>query len=136
MSLLNDQEIDALWLDEPNIPQKVKRRELVRISQVAVIKKLATVSVEPVALARHDPNMHMVGPNDGGMRSIDRLSTIPDNTHLYTAEALAAARVQALEEAAIVCDSEPEEATGECGAYEATPYACGCAIRALIGETK
>ena len=85
--ILTDDEIDALWADEPSVPQRVKRRELVRIAQTAVLRKLATVSVEPVAFHAQD-----------GIVSV--ASHIDKDKFLFTTEALAAARAQALEEAA------------------------------------
>lgn len=38
---------------------------------------------EPVAVKRHDPDVHMVGPSDGGSRWIEELTHIPDGTLLY-----------------------------------------------------
>lgn len=82
--ILTDDEIDALWADEPSVPQRVKRRELVRIAQTAVLRKLATVSVEPDLI------------------KTDEVDRYGDSIYIeaYSAEALAAARVQAIEEAA------------------------------------
>jgi hypothetical protein len=39
---------------------------------------------EPVAVKQHDPDIHMVGPNDGGRVWIEELSPIPVGTKLYT----------------------------------------------------
>lgn len=93
--ILTDDEIDALWADEPSVPQRVKRRELVRIAQTAVLRKLATVSVEPVAFHAQD-----------GIVSV--ASHIDKDKFLFTTEALAAARAQALEEAAKVAEGYPK----------------------------
>jgi len=40
---------------------------------------------EPVAVKQHDPDIHMVGPNDGGRVWIEELSPIPVGTKLYAA---------------------------------------------------
>jgi len=40
---------------------------------------------EAVAVKQHDPNIHMVGPNDGGRVWIEELSPIPVGTKLYAA---------------------------------------------------
>lgn len=95
--ILTDDEIDALWADEPSVPQRVKRRELVRIAQTAVLRKLATVSVEPVAFHAQD-----------GIVSV--ASHIDKDKFLFTTEALAAARVHAINEA-LNCYSPDDTAT-------------------------
>ena len=65
--------------------------------------------------------------------SLLRCHTAQEAYH-YTESQLKQAVRDALEMCAKVCDDEPEEQTGECGAYESSPYACANAIRALIKE--
>lgn len=72
---------------------------VVDVIEAATIKRLsAGVSVESVAQKTHYPNMHMVGPTDGGIIRIDELQSIAVGTQLSTLSqlqtAIAAARVQ------------------------------------------
>jgi len=43
---------------------------------------------KPVAEKRHYPHMHMVGPNDGGVKSLDELRPIAVGEKLYDLQAL------------------------------------------------
>lgn len=97
--ILTDDEIDALWADEPSVPQRVKRRELVRIAQTAVLRKLATVSVKPCAW---EVQRAMAEPYLSYSKTKGALSNEP----LYQAKALAAARVQGMDEY-VPCYSKP-----------------------------
>lgn len=45
----------------------------------------ALAGQEPVAEKVHNKNMHMVGPNDGGLITIDEISSIPVGAKLYLA---------------------------------------------------
>ncbi len=99
--ILTDQEIDALWTDEPNVPQRVKRRELVNIAQAAVIAMLCTVEMP-------EPDIRLSVDDHGKWVESTAASAEP----VYTADQLrtvaAAARLKALEEAAVVCDEVAE----------------------------
>ena len=94
--------------------------DFVSAIEAAVIAKLAA-GVEPFYFMTH------------------RVDGVRQDTPYYTPDQLrtciAAARDKALEDAAVVCDSEPEEATGQGGTYETTPHACANVIRALKGTT-
>lgn len=97
--ILTDDEIDALWADEPSVPQRVKRRELVRIAQTAILRKLATMSVKPRAW---EVQRAMAEPHLSYSKTKGALSNEP----LYQAKALAAARVQGMDEY-VPCYSKP-----------------------------
>ena len=120
--------------------------DLIRAIEHAVIAKLAAgVSVEPVGVVRQ---LHMVTVR------FDTSTTygcdIPDGEKLYTATAIASARVQALEEAANMCDEEARDATSAkrkrflsdngkavYNGVFAGATNCAVAIRALaLGEAK
>ena len=101
MSLLTDQELARICNGWPGNAEKAARA----IEQ-AVLRKLATVGVEPVAFHAQD-----------GIVSV--ASHIDKDKFLFTTEALAAARAQALKEAA-------KRIEGPNNNY-------GAVIRALIG---
>lgn len=117
MSLLTDQEIHAAD-PAPHERFDQERIDFARAIEQAVIRKLATVGVEPVG--------EVVEYNDYGFpwKRIQytydsEIAELPLGTKVYTAEALSAARVQALDEAA-------KRIEGPNNNY-------GAVIRALIG---
>ena len=115
MSLLTDDEIDAAWARSPQNNLRDYAKEI----EAAVIRKLAAVSVEPFRRFQFRdgatfPEMHP---------KMD-LETID----LYPQEALAAARVQAIEEAAKICKCQWSTLEERDAGIEFAE-----AIRALIG---
>lgn len=127
MSLLTDREINSIAYDDDTSRGPVT---FARAVEAAVIKKLVTVSVGPVG---------EVSGNawDEGILYRDCEPGEP----LYTAEAVAAARVQALEEAENACRVKVQREAGYGGQWEGygpsmtyrTGPECEAAIRALIG---
>ena len=140
MNILNDEEIAAA-VAEYLAPEADDMHHIMRYTEAieaAVIRKLsAGVSVEPVA--------YRMQPNDTAHRSLEKslnfhkVHVRPDWTidPLYTATAIAAARVQALEEAAKECDRTASDYKGMFAEDESLYIAateCAKEIRALIGE--
>lgn len=85
--------------------------------------------IEAAVLAKFCAGVEMPEPIELNPASNSVLGYTADRLHAYGA----AVRLKALEEAAVVCDAEPEEQTGECGAWETSTYACANAIRTLKG---
>ena len=113
MSLLTDREIKDIEMYARSVTEW--NLQFARAIEAAVIKKLATVSVEPVACYAG----HRITP-DGTTEFYGYADKkLEPSTMLYPAEALAAARVQALEDAA-------KRMEGPNNNY-------GAVIRALIG---
>lgn len=135
MILLTDDEIDAAWARSPQNNLRDYAKEI----EAAVIRKLATVSVEPCA-------WEVETEQQDGTRakwvSTDRkrhreFCDFGEPRQLYSQEAIAAARVQALEEAASVVDvPEGCEARDIRGGQEGMEMLLELAesIRALIGK--
>ena len=116
MILLTDDEIDAAWARSPQNNLRDYAKEI----EAAVIRKLATVSMEPVGYRSR------LG---SGSYTYCRTPEFFDNAEpLYTTEALAAARVQAIEEAAKICECQWSTLEERDAGIEFAE-----AIRALIG---
>lgn len=115
--------------------------ELIRATEQAVLSKLAAgVSVEPVAWRNPVDSYSLVTTHQKETNEFQYSDEfLAGHTEpLYTAEAIAAARVQALEEAAKVClDLELDDryktmiSTDD---WNAGTLDCDTAIRALIGK--
>ena len=73
-------------LDEP-FPREEVDLDAVRVVCNALRATLPGLreAGEPVAIKRHDPNIHVVGPSDGGRVWIEELQPIPVGTKLYAA---------------------------------------------------
>ena len=121
--------------DTPNA-----RFVLVRNTIAAVLQKLAGVSVEPVAWRNPVDSYSLVTTHQKETNEFQYSDEfLAGHTEpLYTAEAIAAARVQALEEAAKMClDLELDDhyktmiSTDD---WNAGTLDCDTAIRALIGK--
>lgn len=143
MSILTDQEISDVWYqcglgNAYDIPASEDDKHYARAIEAAVIARLATVSVEPVAWGMQRP--------DGMV--LDVIDNSEHNRHggeynlaLYTAEALAAARVQGIDALRLAYEAL-ETAQGNNGAdgydFEADKQYSRAmdAIRALIGGLK
>lgn len=129
MTILTDQEIHAAD-PAPHERFDQERIDFARAIEQAVIRKLATVGVEPCA-------WEVETEQQDGTRakwvSTDRkrhreFCDFGEPRQLYSQEAIAAARVQALEDAAKICESQWSTLEERDAGIE---YAE--AIRALIG---
>lgn len=98
MSLLTDQEITEI-VENAAKRDPIEMGELVDAIEAAVIRKLATVSVEPCAW---EVQRAMAEPHLSYSKTKGALSNEP----LYQAKALAAARVQGMDEY-VPCYSKP-----------------------------
>jgi len=136
MSLLTDDEIDAAWARSPQNNLRDYAKEI----EAAVIRKLAAVSVEPVMKLADDyaeleaQSSYMEDQGTSTEMRDDypalKSDTADARIALETAviEALAAARVQALEEAAKICECQWSTLEERDAGIEFAE-----AIRALIG---
>jgi len=100
--MLTDQEIQAAYMTADSAEL------FARAIEQAVITKLAGVSVEPVAWRNPVDSYSLVTTHQKETNEFQYSDEfLAGHTEpLYTAEAIAAARVQALEEAAKVCDRQ------------------------------
>ena len=100
--ILNDDECRTVYNDAMELPGR-SAVSVTRAVEAAVIRKLAAgVSVEPVDGALLDDMVEGSHPSYGrGLFTTDNCIK-----PLYTATAIAAARVQALEDAAVVAEYE------------------------------
>lgn len=141
MSLLTRDEIEQV-IKTTDGPKSEWMQYVCRAIEAAVIARLATVSVEPCAI-RHsfDGYGYLYGDSGSGSLWEERAMAEPDAEPVYTAEAVAAARVQALEEAENACRVKVQREAGYGGQWEGygpsmtyrTGPECEAAIRALIG---
>ena len=132
MNILTDEEINAIW-SEPLETSKLSPFGLARIQAIidATVKALAAgVSVEPVAwvnksnLVSAEIDRKRYPGGHGDQHTWRGFETDYHKAPLYTAEAIAAARVAALEEAAKLVEYHMD--VNE-------PWLNGDDVRALIG---
>lgn len=139
MSLLTDQEIDEIRMKcaddfAASVRNGTQPYTLARAIEAAVIARLATVSVEPVVWLRKTKNSR---PDDIAVIDIRKEEADEWKSQftpgfawsepMYPPEALAAARVQALEDAAEHMEKQHTWITNVVASQ---------AIRALIGGSK
>lgn len=139
MNLLSEQEINDLAQQQIGEGSIYTVTEVfARAVEAAVIAKLATVSVEPVAYVSEDELGYVEGGGRCGafygVMANAELKDDPDFVAVYTGSQLAAARVQAIEEAAKVCAKQLSPLESADRSWNAATRSCIRHINALTNS--